>query len=242
MIGTILNAAGILAGGAAGLARLSFLTSARELQVRVILAAFTVYYALLLVWRSVNGSALQVFKQGVIVLLALSLGKLIGGLLRLQKGSNRLGGLARDRIAAAGSGAPGAAFEGFKACSILFCAAPLGILGAVHDGLAGYAYPLGVMAVMDGLAAMGFARMFGWGAMLAAVPVFILQGTISLLCSHYLKPYLDSYGPVLADSINATGGMLVFCVALVMLELKKIHLADYLPSLVVAPLLSWVWR
>jgi uncharacterized membrane protein YqgA involved in biofilm formation len=46
----------------------------------------------------------------------------------------------------------------------------------------------------------------------------------------------------LVDSVNATGGLLVFSVALVILDLKKIPLADYLPSLVVAPLLAWVWR
>jgi len=36
--------------------------------------------------------------------------------------------------------------------------------------------------------------------------------------------------------------MLVFCVALIILELKKVELADYLPSLLIAPLLTWLWR
>ena len=49
----------------------------------------------------------------------------------------------------------------------------LGILGAFQDCLAGYYYPLGVKAVMDGLATMGFVRLFGWGAMLAALPVLV---------------------------------------------------------------------
>ena len=44
--------------------------------------------------------------------------------------------------------------------------------------------------------------------------------------------------PALLDSINGTGGMLVFCIALIILELKKIELADYLPSLVFAPLIQ----
>jgi uncharacterized membrane protein YqgA involved in biofilm formation len=35
---------------------------------------------------------------------------------------------------------------------------------------------------------------------------------------------------------------LVFSVALVILELKKIELADYLPSLIFAPLLAWLTR
>jgi uncharacterized membrane protein YqgA involved in biofilm formation len=42
----------------------------------------------------------------------------------------------------------------------------------------------------------------------------------------------------LVDSVNAVGGLLVFSVALVMLGLKRIALADYLPSLIVAPLLT----
>ena len=41
--------------------------------------------------------------------------------------------------------------------------------------------------------------------------------------------------------MNAAGGLLVFSVALVILELKKIELADYLPSLIFAPLLAWVF-
>jgi uncharacterized membrane protein YqgA involved in biofilm formation len=47
---------------------------------------------------------------------------------------------------------------------------------------------------------------------------------------------------LLLDPINATAGMLVFCIALIILDLKKIELADYLPSLVFAPLLAWWWR
>ena len=34
------------------------------------------------------------------------------------------------------------------------------------------------------------------------------------------------------------GGLLVFCVALVIFDLKKIELADYLPALIFAPLLT----
>jgi len=36
--------------------------------------------------------------------------------------------------------------------------------------------------------------------------------------------------------------LLIFCVALIVLEIKKIALADYLPSLLVAPLLAWLWK
>jgi uncharacterized membrane protein YqgA involved in biofilm formation len=163
-----------------------------------------------------------------------------GRLLRLQKMSNRLGRHAREQIVAANPSAACGLSDGFQTCAALFCAAPLAILGSVQDGLSGYYYPLAVKAVMDGLATMGFVWIFGWGVMLAALPVLAFQGTITLACAQFLKPVLETHS--LVDSVNAAGGLLVFCVALVILELKRIELADYLPSLAFAPLLAWVWR
>ena len=55
-----------------------------------------------------------------------------------------------------------------------------------------------------------------------------------------LEPFLRHHD--LLDSVNAVGGMLVFCVALIVLELKKLQLADYLPSLVMAPVIAWVFQ
>ena len=240
MIGTALNVAGILVGGLAGLARRKPLPPTSESFFKVTLGAFTVFYGLRLTWVSVNGSFLQILKQLTIAVLALMLGKVTGRLLRLQKMSNRLGRQARERIAAAKPDDPSQLSEGFKTCAALFCAAPLAILGSVPDGLSGYYYPLAVKAVMDGLATMGFVLMFRWGVLLAALPVLVFQGTITLLCAQFLRPFLEAHS--LVDSVNAAGGLLVFSVALVILELNKIELADYLPSLIFAPLLAWVCR
>jgi hypothetical protein len=240
MMGTILNVAGILIGGLAGLSRRRALSPATESNLRVILGAFTVYYGLRLTWLSVGGSFRHVLKQVFIAVLALSLGKLAGRLLRLQAMSNHLGRRARERMGAARADDPRRLSEGFKVCAALFCAAPLGLLGAVQDGLSEYFYPLGVKAVMDGLATMGFVSVFGRGVMLSALPVLALQGTLTLACGQFLKPFLEAHG--LLDSVNAAGGLLVFAVALVILGLKKIGLADYLPSLLFAPLLTWLWK
>jgi uncharacterized membrane protein YqgA involved in biofilm formation len=240
MIGTTLNVAGILIGGVAGLARRKPLSPAHESYLKVVLGAFTVFYGLRLTWISLNGSLPQILKQILIVVIAMMLGKLTGRGLRLQKMSNRLGRDARERIAALKPADPRRLGDGFNICAALFCAAPLAILGSVQDGLSEYCYPLAVKAVIDGLATMGFVSLFGWGVMVAAVPVLAFQGTITLVCARFLKPMLETHG--LVDSVNATGGLLVFCVALVILELKKVELADYLPSLAFAPLLAWLLR
>jgi uncharacterized membrane protein YqgA involved in biofilm formation len=239
MIGTELNVAGIVLGGIVGLMWRRPLSAGREAFFKAALGLFTVYYGLRLTWTSLGGSVGHVLKQLLLAVLSLMLGKLLGRLLRLQKLSNRIGQTARDRISAARPDNPDRFSDGFKICAALFCAAPLGPIGAVQDGLTGYCYPLGVKAVMDGLAAYGFASLFGGGVILAGLPVLAWQGTITVVCQRLLEPWLRTHG--LVDPINAVGGLLVFSVALVILGVKKIELADYLPSLVVAPLLAWCW-
>lgn len=242
MIGTILNVCGILFGGTIGLTSSKALSAAAESQLKVILGSLTVFFGLRLTWLSLNGSFPHLLQQCVIVILALILGKMTGRLLHLQRLSNSLGHRAHEHILAAqASGSPKAS-DGFQPCAILFCAAPLGIVGAIEEGLSlsHYFYPLTVKAVMEGFAAMGLARVLGWGVLLSAFPVFALQGTLTLACGHVLEPFLAAHGVL--DSVNAAGGVLVFSVALVMLGLKRIELADYLPSLLFAPLLTWLWR
>jgi uncharacterized protein len=241
MIGSVLNVLGILIGATVGLTRGRPLSRTNESFFQVMLGVFTVFYGLRLTWMSFNGSILQILKQFLITLVALMIGKLLGHFLKIQSFSNSLGRDARRQIDAAGTAGPRPkASEGFSACAALFCAGPLGILGALQDGLSGYFYPLAVKAVMDGLAAMAFVSFFGWSVVLAAIPVLAFQGTITLAASHYLGPFLEAQG--LLDSVNATGGFLVFSVSLVILGLKRIELADYLPSLAVAPLLTWLFK
>jgi len=239
MLGTILNATGIFLGGVIGLTRKRALPAASEAFFKVALGAFTVFYGLRLTWLSMNGSWSQILKQLLIIILALMAGKITGRLMRLQKLSNHIGRDARERMANATPADPNRASEGFKTCTALFCAAPLGILGAVQDGLSGYFYPLIMKGIIDGLATRGFAPVFGWGVMLSIIPVVAFQGTITLLASHYLAPWLRGE---LLDSVNAVGGLLVFCVAMIILDLKKLSIADYLPSLAFAPLLTSLFK
>lgn len=239
LTGTILNALGILIGGLIGLNRNRQLSQSTQVALRGIMGVITVYVGLRLTVMGLNGSAGQVLKQVAILLLSMTLGRIIGRLLRIQSTLNRLGQHASQSFAKSRPEDPNRISEGFTLCTLLFCAGPLGPLGAVADGLSGYWQPLAIKMVMDGLAAMGFVSIYGWGVVLSAIPVFIYQGTITLGVQR-LEPFLSQNG--LLDSVNVVGGMLVFCVALIVLELKKLQLADYLPSLAVAPLITYFWR
>lgn len=236
MVGTIINVAGILVGGVTGIVRKTPMAASTQGLLKLLLGLATVLCGFWLIWR---GMAEHTFPQmivlGGVVLVSMMIGRPLGRLMRLQKGSNRLGHYARDRMTAATPGKPLPFAEAFNACTIVFCAAPLGIVGAMVDGLSNLWFPLAVKAVMDALATMGFVSMFGRASMLAALPVLAFQGTIALCCHLFLGPWLASHE--LISPVIATAGVMMFSVALVILESKRIELADYLPSLVVAPVL-----
>lgn len=239
MIGSILNALGIIIGALVGWLAKKQLPPSGQHHIKLGLGAFTTFFGLHLVWESLNGSVAHIGKQFLTALLALIAGRLLGRLLRLQKISNRIGRFAGHHIAAANAGKKSRLSDAFNASTALFCAAPLGILGSVTDGLSENFFPLAVKAVMDSIAAMSFATMFGGGVALAALPVFVWQGTLTLLCLA-LSPWLLEHH--LLDSVNTVAGLLIIFVALVIFEIRKIELADYLPSLAAAPLLTWLWK
>jgi len=240
MTGAFLNALGILLGALFGLAQRAPLSARTQDFFRRALGAAAVCSGVRLVWLHVNGTFLSCGKQVLIAVLAVTLGNWLGRLLRLQKLSNRLGRHASNLIAATQSSARRKAGDGFIACSILFCAAPLGWLGAATDGLAGDYWLLAVKAVMDALATASFVKMFGWPAALSAFPVYAFLGGLTLLFHLYAQPLLEAHS--LLASVNVTAGLIACTVALVILEVRKVELANYLPGLAVAPLLAWLFR
>jgi uncharacterized membrane protein YqgA involved in biofilm formation len=235
-IGAFLNAAGILLGAIFGLALRQPPSARAQDFSRRALGAATIFFGLQLVWLNVNGTLLSCEKQVFIALLALVFGNLTGKILSLQKISNQLGRIAGNLIA----NPTRKSANGFNACTILFCAAPLGVLGAVTDGLSGCFYFLAVKAVMDGLAMTSFVKMFGWLSALSAFPVFIFLGAITFVVQIYAKPFLDSHN--LIYSVNAVAGFIACSVSLVIFEVRKVELANYLPSLAIAPLLAWLFK
>jgi hypothetical protein len=238
MTGTILNAVAILAGGVVGLSTRKEPAPANQAVWKVLLGLAAVYVGLGTTWHALHGPFLNGLKDLTVVMVALILGNVTGRVLRLQKGLNRLGRYARELLGTAQTTPPHSFNAGFTACAILYCVSPIAVVGALQDGLAGNWKTLAVKAVMDGLACLAFVRMLGWGVLLTVVPLVAWLGTLTL-AARLVTPWLQSQG--MLDPILATSGMIVFSIALVILEVKKVELANYLPSLVFAPVLAWVW-
>lgn len=170
----------------------------------------------------------------LIVLGAVLVGGIAGSLLGLEQGVERLGGWLQRRLVGNSDSADRARFvEGFVVTSLLFCTGPLTILGSLSDGLGNGADQLYLKAALDGFAAVAFAAAFGWGVAASAGTVLVVQGLLTLL------------GVIAGDvlpqahllAITATGGVLLVGVALRLLRIREIAVADLLPAVLVAPLL-----
>lgn len=236
VIGAFLNALGILLGSLFGFARSEPVSPHLQTQFRTALGALTALCGLHLLWLSVGGSAFTVLKQLLVACLAMVLGSQLGRLLALQKISNRVGRYAAGLLVGAQTGAGVKPTDGFVAVTILFCAAPLGLVGAVTDGLGNYFLPLALKAVMDGMAMTTFVKMLRWPVALAAVPVFLFLNGLAVIIHLLVLPKLAT--PELVQAINAAAGLLICAMTLVILEVRRVELANYLPALFLAPILS----
>jgi uncharacterized protein len=98
---------------------------------------------------------------------------------------------------------------------------------------------LTIKAALDGLSALAFARSLGWPVLLAAFPVLAVQGTVTLLAQLAGQRLLTV---PMTQAVGATGGLIVFSVALIVWNARKVKLADYLPSFGYALLLAWWLR
>ncbi|MBG85386.1 MAG: hypothetical protein CMO80_00595 [Verrucomicrobiales bacterium] len=236
MIGTIINGVCIVLGGLLGAFAAERVSEGVQNKIKLFLVLATVFVATQMIYEGLSGSIGHGLGQLGIAMLSMVVGNALGMLLRLQKGLNKLGQYAKEKMAKSDS-SDNKFNEGLITCTILFCVGPMAILGAIDDGLHGNYKILAVKGIMDGTATIGFTAMFGWGAALAVVPVVAYQGTITI-CAGIIKPMLTEG---MLESIQVTGGMLIFPVTLVVLGVGKVPLANYLPALIVAPLLTHWW-
>jgi uncharacterized protein len=171
----------------------------------------------------------------LIVLAALLVGGIVGSLLRLEDRLEGLGGWLQRRLTPQdGSGGRARFIEGFVTASIIFCTGPLTILGSITEGVGQGADQLLLKSALDGFAAIAFAASFGWGVAATALTVLTVQGSLTALAA--------LLGDFLSDAelaaLTTTGGLLLVGVALRLLALKQVKVADLLPALVIAPVLT----
>jgi uncharacterized membrane protein YqgA involved in biofilm formation len=133
----------------------------------------------------------------------------------------------------------------FVTASLVYCVGPLTIIGSVQDGLVNNYEFLLLKAVLDGFASIAFAASLGPGVILSAITVFLFQGGLALLAMFFG----GALGGVTPDNpavieMTATGGIVLLSIGFILLDLKRLRSANFLPAIFLAPafvvLLQWL--
>lgn len=214
MLGTVVNTAAIILGAAFGL---FFKKGIPERVKRTIMQGLGL--AVLLVGFSMS---LQT-KQILVVILSLVLGGLTGELLNIEGGLARLGKWLESKV---GEEA-GEVGKAFVTTSLIYCVGAMAIMGSIEDGLNNNPQILFTKAALDGISAVVFASTMGIGVAFSSFPVFIYQGSITLLAA-LVKGALS---PAAVAEMTATGGLLIVGIALNILNIKDIKVGNLLPSI-----------
>ena len=227
MIGTLLNIATVLIGGALGLIFGARIPDPLKATVISALGLFTLAMGLQMFLNTENP---------LIVLGSLLIGTLLGEWWRIEDGLQNLGRFLEQRFSREDD-ASNKFVRGFLAASLLFCVGPMTILGSIQDGLTGDYNLLAVKSVLDGFASLAFASTLGVGVMFSTLVILVYQGGLSLLAAQ-LNTIVT---PSMMNELTATGGVILVGLAFSsLLEIKKIRVGNMLPALAVAPLIVWV--
>jgi uncharacterized membrane protein YqgA involved in biofilm formation len=218
-----LNVAAVLAGGCLGLSLGRLLPESLQQTIRTTIGLFVAVYGITMA---------QATKNPLVLLVSLLLGAVIGEMLRLEAGVEALGQWAERRISRGGE--PGRVSLAFVTTSLLFCVGPLTILGTFKDGASGDITLLAIKSTLDGFSSIVFAATLGWGVLLSAGTVLVVQGALTLLAL-LLHAGLST---AQTDELTAVGGIAVIAIALGLLRLKKIKVANLLPGLIIAPAIT----
>jgi len=220
--GTLLNLATVLVGGLLG----TFLGDRLPARLREnVVTGVGLFTAAMGVKLAIDTASLP------IPLAAIVIGGAIGWLAGIERRLNELGAALQRRFATPGGSTTIA--EGFVTASIVFCVGPLTFLGAIRNGLTGDASLLVIKSVLDGFTAIAFAATLGWGVLLSLVVILVYQGGLAAGATLFAGLLSDAQ----LREMSAVGGLLVLGVGLKLLKLRDVQVADYLPAIVLAPLI-----
>ena len=127
--------------------------------------------------------------------------------------------------------------EGFVTASLIVCVGAMAIVGAMQDGLSGDSSMLIAKALLDFALVAILASSYGVGAVFSAVPIFLYQGTITVIAALFGAVISST----LIEELSFVGSALIFCVGVNLVREKTFRVANMLPALLI-PIFWELWN
>lgn len=228
-LGTLINTAAIIAGGAVGFLFKSVMTQKQQESLSAACGVGTLFLgisgAMQGMMRIEDGKLIGY--NSMLVVLSLAIGAFIGELLDLDGAFERFGEWLKVKTK---NSKDKDYVDAFVTASLTVSIGAMAILGSIRDGLVGDYSILSVKAVLDFIIVAVMCCSMGKGCIFSAIPVFVFEGSLTLL-SAFIAPVMTEMA---LANLSLVGSILIFCVGLNLLFGKMIRVANFLPAVVLA--------
>lgn len=222
MIGTVVNAAAILAGGGIGLLLRSRLPKRIVTIVFQAIGLFTLFLGVTMAMKT---------SQFLVLIFSLVIGSIAGEAIDLEKYMQQWSNSLKKRLKSKNSRFS----EGLVTAFLLYCMGSMTILGAFEEGMGDYPNLLLAKSVLDGFSSIALASALGVGVLFSVVPLLIYQGGLTLLAAYFGNFFPET----IIDELTATGGILLIGLGINILEIKQLRVLNMLPALIVVVVLAY---
>lgn len=234
MLGVLVNAAAVIAGGLIGLLLKKGIPSRLNDIMTKAVALAVLYIGITGIIGEMNFGAGMGGKYTLILIICTVLGGLIGGLIKIEERFSSFVEKTEKRFSK-NPDKPQVA-QGFISASLLFCVGAMTIVGSLEAGIQGNNSTLFAKSLLDFISSIILASGLGVGVALSSVFVFVFQGAIALL-GQFIAPVLTDY---CISMMSSVGSLLIIALSLNMMGITKTKILNLMPGVLLPVLLCLI--
>ena len=234
-LGTIINSAAVIAGGAIGNFTGKLFKPQQQESLNKVCGICVLFIAIAGTMEGmlqIDGMKI-VSGKSMLVVLCIAIGTIIGELLRIEDRFEQFGVWLKKKT---GNGGDAGFVNAFVTASLTVSICAMAIVGAAQDGISNDYSTLAVKSVLDFIIVAVMTSAMGKGAIFSAIPVFVFEGTITLLAK-LVSPVMT---PTAVEYLSLIGSILIFCIGVNLVWGKKMNVANMLPSVILAVAAAYI--
>ena len=234
-LGTIINCASIVVGGCIGLLLKNLFSESMQDSLKKACGVSVMFISVagaMEVMLKISDGVL-VSEKSLLIVLSMTVGTFIGEAIDIDRGFTNFGEWLKVKT---GNKGDSNFINAFLIASFTVSIGAMAIVGAIEDGINGNISILVVKSVLDFIMIAVLSASIGKGAIYSAIPVFVFEGTVTLL-SRFIAPVLTETA---INYISLVGSILIFCVGINLIWDNKVKVANMLPTLAIAVLFAYL--
>ena len=233
-LGTIINVACVVVGGILGMLVGKLISESLRDTLTKAMGVSVLFIGIagaLEKMFTVGEGGILVSDGTMMLIISIAIGTVIGELCHVEDYIEKFGAWLKEKT---GNAKDKNFIDGFVTASLTTCIGAMAVVGSMEDGMFGDYSILAAKAVLDLIIVMIMTSSMGKGCAFAAIPIAIFQGVITII-AHFAGTFVSD---ATLHNISLVGSVLIFCVGVNLVWGKLIKVANILPALIVASLMT----